>query len=200
MNQSKKTNNQAYSETRNKTKVLVYSGLLLALTTIFYVFFQFPVPFFAEFLRMDFSDTFALVGGITLGPVVGILLEILKNVLNLLINGSYSGGIGEMMNAIVGIAFILPIIFIYRTKKTNVRLVIGMIVGVIAMVIVAGVTNYYIALPVYLPEGTPASYWDMVVTVLTPFNLFKGTLVSIASGVVIVSLKGIFKYMNVNDQ
>lgn len=198
LNVSEKNHQKSVSSNYLNTKFVVYSGVMLAITTILYVFLEFPLPFFPSYLMMDFSDVIAIISGITLGPVAAILIEILKNVMRFLIKGSYSGGIGELMNAIVGIAMILPTILIYRKKRTVKRLIIGLLIGVVSMVLMAAVTNYYIALPAYIEGGTSAEYIDMIIYGLTPFNLFKSAVVSIIGFGLITSMKGVLNRIELN--
>lgn len=182
----------------NRTRVMVYTALFTAVASIMYIFFEFPIPFFLDYLRMDFSDTIALIGGITLGPAAGIFIQVIKNMIKMIM-GSYSGGIGELANALVGIALILPPTLIYRRKSDNRHLLFGLILGIVSIVVVAGIVNFFVVLPLYMPEAAAAEKMDLILVGLTPFNLFKGTMSAAISFVVITSIKEIFKYIKVND-
>src|SRR5690554_3690588 len=63
--------------------------------------FEFPLIFFPGFLKIDLSDIPALVAGFALGPVGGIMVELLKNLLHL-ITKTDTGGVGELANFLVG--------------------------------------------------------------------------------------------------
>lgn len=180
------------------TKQLVFTGLFSALAFVV-MWFEFPlVALFPAFLKFDFSDTIALIGGILLGPVAAILIELVKNMLNFLLH-STSGGIGELANFIVGISLIVPPIMMYKKTKSQVGLAIGMVVGIITMVVVACAMNYFVMLPLYMGEGWTgldqqtklATIWSVYV----PFNLFKGVLMSVVGFAIHQGMKGIYPLM-----
>ena len=79
---------------------------LMAVISFIIMFLEMPLPIFPEFLKVDLSDLPALITGLALGPVAGILVELLKNVLHLL--RTSTGGVGELANFLVGAALILP--------------------------------------------------------------------------------------------
>ncbi|PKC52485.1 hypothetical protein RhiirA1_481394 [Rhizophagus irregularis] len=74
---------------------------------------NFPLPWFPTFLQIDFSDVPALIAAITMGPVAGILVELVKNILDWIFSGAPTGvPVGHMANFATGILFILPANFI----------------------------------------------------------------------------------------
>jgi len=58
---------------RTMTSVAVLSAVAFVLAI-----FEFPVPLSPSFARMDLSDFPALIGAFAFGPVVGILIELVK--------------------------------------------------------------------------------------------------------------------------
>ena len=52
---------------------------------------NFPIPPFPAFLKIDFSDIPALIGALVFGPMAGIMIELLKNVLDYFMTGSETG-------------------------------------------------------------------------------------------------------------
>ena len=77
-------------------------------------------------------------------PVAGILIELIKNVLNALIKGTDTGGVGELSNFIVGSFFIVPASIIYMRNKTRKSAVWGLLAGIVFMTISACFSNYYL--------------------------------------------------------
>ena len=101
--------------TRNLVKIAMLSAVAFVLMLL-----SFPLAaFFPPFLKLDLSDLPALMGGFALGPVAGVLIELIKNILNILIKGTDTGGIGELSNFIVGSFFIVPASIIYMRNKSK---------------------------------------------------------------------------------
>jgi len=176
--------------TKYLSRVSVLSAMAFGLMLM-----EFPIIFlFPAFLGFDFSDTIAIVGGVTLGPTASIFIQLIKNILKLIIN-SKSGGIGEIANFIVGVAYVLPIVLIYRRIKNTKGLILALVVGGISMTIIAVLANYFILLPLYYPGISAKEKMDFVISVFIGFNLLKSTLESIATFAIFKGLKGVIKYL-----
>lgn len=154
---------------------------------------EFPLWFAPGFYQLDFSDIPALIGAFSLGPLAGILIELIKNILHFLLKSSGTGGIGELGNFIVGSLFVGTAGFIYMKNKTRKNAIIGMAVGTIVMAIVGSAMNYFVLIPVYsnfLPieqiidmakalNKVVVDKRTLVIYTVFPFNLLKGVLVSL---------------------
>lgn len=112
---------------------------------------EFPTTFIpaAAHLKMDFSDIPALFGAVVFGPVAGIVIELIKNLLELLIKGMGTQmGFGNLMNFIVGCAFVVPFTIAYNTFKKklgeNKSIIISSIIGVIAIIAIGIGANYFV--------------------------------------------------------
>ncbi|EKC78598.1 conserved hypothetical protein, membrane [human gut metagenome] len=90
---------------------------LLAAISYVLAFLEFPVPLSPSFARMDLSDLPALIGAFAFGPVTGVMIELIKNILQLL--STSTGGIGELANFLMGASYVLAAGFIYKYKKTK---------------------------------------------------------------------------------
>ena len=170
---------------RTMTSVAVLSAVAFVLA-----FFEFPVPFSPSFARMDLSDFPALIGAFAFGPVAGILIELIKNMLGLF--SSATSGIGELANFLMGASFAATAGLIYKLHKTKKTALVGGIVGSVIMGIVAALANYFILLPLFeqfMPldqliasfgEKMPfiQSKLDIVIYNAFPFNLLKGLVIT----------------------
>lgn len=172
-----------------KISILSAMGLLL-------MFIEFPLPIFPEFLKIDFSDIPAILGAFALGPFAGMLIELLKNLLHLVLL-SKTAGVGELANFIVGAAFVISAGIIYTRNKTRMGALAALLTGVIVSSIVATVANYFVFLPLYetvlgfpmeavvgMGKAINPSIKDLntfVVYSILPFNLLKGAIISIIS-------------------
>ena len=97
---------------------------LLAAISYVLAFLEFPVPLSPSFARMDLSDLPALIGAFAFGPVTGVMIELIKNILQLL--STSTGGIGELANFLMGASYVLAAGFIYKYKKTRENGDVGM--------------------------------------------------------------------------
>ncbi|MFR1709854.1 MAG: ECF transporter S component [Clostridium sp.] len=186
---------------------LVKISLLVAMAFIL-MLFDFPVPGFPPFLKFDISDLPPLIGGFALGPVPGVIIEGGKVILNMVFHGSYTGGVGEFANFLVGGSFVFVASFIYHKNKTRKNAIIGLISGTIVMTIIGAVFNYYILIPLYATimggmgnvigsaaEGNSSisSLSGIIALGITPFNIIKGSIVSL---ITFVSYKRISPLIN----
>ena len=154
---------------------------------------DFPVWFAPYFYQIDFSDIPALIGAFSLGPLAGIGIELIKNVLNIALTGSITGGIGEVANFIIGAMFVGIAGIIYKKNKTRKSAIIGMVTGTLVMAVVGSLLNYFVLLPLYskiMPieaildlakavNGIVVDLKTLVIYTVFPFNIVKGILVSL---------------------
>lgn len=176
----------------NKTRYLTKVGILAAVAVML-MFFEVPVPMMPAFLKLDASELPAVVGALALGPLAGVAIELVKNLLHAL--QSQTMGIGELANFLVGTAFVVPVGLVYRYKSTWQGIVLGLTAGTLAMVAAASVLNYYMLLPLYqlvlhfpldqlIAIGTAANPQIMdvgsfITLAIAPFNALKGMVVSL---------------------
>lgn len=138
MNEKKKTIN-----VRNLATAAMLSALAFVL-----MYFEIAIPVMPSFVKFDFSDLPALLGAFALGPVYGIVIELVKNLLHMAF--SQSMFIGELSNFLLGAVFAFVAGFIYKKNKTKKSAVIGGIAGAVVMGLISVVTNYFIVYPVYV--------------------------------------------------
>ena len=193
----------------SKTKKLVVISMLSA-TAVILMLFEFPLPFIApSFYEIDLSEIPVLVGTFAIGPFAGIVIEAIKILLNLLVNGSITGGVGELGNFIVGVLYILPAGLIYKKIKTKSGALLGLVIGSVVMVISSCFVNAYILIPTYGKAlGIPVqafidmgkaihenidSLWKLVLLCVAPFNAIKVFITSLIVMFIYKPLKPILK-------
>jgi riboflavin transporter FmnP len=182
------------------TKNVVLMAMFGALGAVL-MMFEFPLLFIApSFYKLDLSEVPVLVGSFALGPVAGVVIEIVKILIKLIIKPTSTGFVGEFANVVVGCAFVVPAGVIYRMHKhkTKKQAVLGMAVGTLVMAAVGIVVNALIMIPFYsnfMPIDTiismgaavnPAvsSVWSFAVICVGPFNIVKGIIVSAITALV----------------
>ena len=176
------------------TRMITQIGLLGAIATVL-MLFEIPLPFAPSFYEIDFSEVPVLIGCFSMGPMAGALIELVKIILNFVINGTTTAGVGEVANYVIGISFCLPAAILYKKMKTKRGAVVGLAVGTIFMTVLGCFVNAYILLPTYAAAfkmpidalvgmGTAVnanitSLFTFVMFAVAPFNLLKGVMDSI---------------------
>lgn len=175
-----------------KVKYIVKIALLSALSVVI-MLLEFPLAFVApSFYELDLSESVILMGGFALGPLAAAIMEFVKNALNILINGTSTGFVGEFANFVTGCCLTVPAALIYKYRKSIKGALVGMAVGIVSLAIVGGLINYFIMLPMYsafMPiediinagaaiTGFIHDKLTFVLFAVVPFNLVKGVLCS----------------------
>lgn len=162
------------------TKRIVFIALFVALSYAV-SFFSFPIFPATPYMKLDFSNVFILLTGMLFGPVEGVIVCILKEIIG--ITNSSSGGVGELANAIMTTSFILLPSLVYRTKKSYKAAIISLIPACFIGTAVALVTNRFIIFPMYMGDGAAAvfesAFWFAVA-----FNLIKTGSISLVCAVI----------------
>lgn len=162
---------------------------MLAAISYALAFLEFPVPLSPSFARMDLSDFPALIGAFAFGPVSGLLIELVKNTLQLF--STSTGGVGEFANFLMGASYVVTAGLIYKIRKTKKMALLSCIAASLVMGLAAALANYFILLPLFenfMPlEQLIASFGaflpfirtklDIVLYNAFPFNLLKGLVI-----------------------
>lgn len=181
--------------TKKLVKILQIS-IFAAIGTVL-TFFEVPVFFVPSFYKLDFSDIIVLISGFSLGPLAGVLTELLKVLLKLLIKGSTTVGVGDFAAFVTGVALMLPSAVFYKKHRSFKGACAAMALGVVCLTVVSSVINYFILLPAYeilfsISENSIISLgnainpliidkFTFVLFAVCPFNLLKGILICAAT-------------------
>lgn len=199
MNQSR-SSSKSFSLDR-----LVKVGILAALAYVL-MFVQMPIPIAPPFMKLDLADVPALIGGFAMGPWYGVLIQLIKNVLNL--SKTMTGGVGELSNFIVGSTYVLVSAYIYKNKKTKKTSIIALAFGVLAMTALATLSNAFIVFPVYgkvmhmdleafagMVGGNSLvnNYFTLMVFSIAPFNIIKGSVEAVVTELIYKRISPIIK-------
>ena len=138
------------SASRNRTHKLTVTAMLSAVAFIL-MFIEFPIPaLIPSFVKMDVSDLPELLAAFSLGPIYGVAVTFLKNLLHIVFKGTTSAYVGELCNFLLGAVFSLVAGFIYQRKKSRKSALIGAVVGAALMAIVSVPLNYFVVYPAYV--------------------------------------------------
>ncbi len=182
---------------KSKLNKMVKIALLGAIAG-FLMLIEMPLAIFPEFLKIDISDFPAIIGALVMGPLAGMAIELIKILLNFILNGTITGGIGELANFVIGISLVLPIAYIYQTKKCFKRAVSASLIGTVIMALIGGIMNYLVLLPLYarifgmkvmdfvnMASALPilgkhiSTEMDLIFISIIPFNIVKGLLLTV---------------------
>lgn len=204
----KEQDNQQKRTGRLNTGRLVLIAMLGGISAVL-MLFEFSVPFVPPFIELDFSELAIIIGGFVMGPVEGLLIILIKILLNLVMNGTTTMGVGELMNFCVSAFYMVPSVLIYRKLRTRKGAAISLLCGTLTVSILATLTNYFIMFPIYawaykmpmealVQMGSAVnphvnSLFTMMLWAVLPFNLFKYTLVSIITFLVYKRLAGFLR-------
>ena len=177
---------------RNKKNDTVFTltrcGLLAAMAVILF-YIEIPV---VAFYKLDLSTLPAILAGFAMGPLEGLAVILVKDLVHLL--GTSTSGVGELADFLMSAAFVVPASLIYRRAKSRKSALRGMVVGSVLMTIAAVLINYFILIPAYqvlmnLPLhviiGMGAavlpfidSTIKLVIFITAPFNILKSVVLS----------------------
>lgn len=180
---------------RKRLHNLVKIAILSAVATVI-MLLEFSVPVIApKFYKLDLSESVILIGGFAMGPLSAMIMELVKNILNLMINGTVTGGIGELANFLTGAAFTVTASFIYKYHKTIKGALVSCLVGVVSLTVLSAAINYFVVIPAYASimtlgideiikmgaavNSSVDSLFDFVLICVVPFNLLKGIACSV---------------------
>jgi len=183
---------------------MVQIGMLGAVSVVL-MMFEFPLWFAPGFYKIDLSEVPVLIGTFAMGPVAGVMIELIKVILHLLLKGTTTAGMGDAANFLIGCSLILPAGIIYKRIKSRKGALIGMAAGTLILITIGSFLNAFVLLPVYakafgLPMETlvgmgsavnPAitNVTTFVLLAVAPFNLLKGVVVSVIT-------YGLYKYVS----
>ncbi|MGX4644992.1 MULTISPECIES: ECF transporter S component [Holzapfeliella] len=149
--------------------------------------FEFPIIPMFPYLKFDFSDIMVVIGGGLFGPMGAILTALIKVFLNfVLFGGNVVSLIGMSSSLVASLAFTLPLIGTLK-KDTVWNWVKSGTLSVVSLTVLLALGNLFIFTPLYinlLNFNLGTSLINYVVTVIVPFNLVKGIILTITSVVV----------------
>lgn len=177
-------------QAKSSIRPLVATAMLSAVGCVL-MMLDFPLPMLIPaFVKMDVSELPALLASFSLGPVYGIVVCLMKNVLAAIFHGS-TLGIGEVCNFLLGAVFVGIAGLLYKRRKTRKAAVIASLVGAAAMAVISVPVNFFFTYPVYAAafggmDAIIAAYQEInpnagsllacLILFNLPFTLVKGLL------------------------
>lgn len=196
--------------TKNSTTKITVTAMLSAIAIILQ-YLEISIPFVPSFLKLDFSTVPELLGSFAIGPMYGVLICLIKNLVHLPVSNSLY--IGEFSNFVLGAIFAFAAGIIYKYNTTKKGAIIGTIIGAISMSLVSIITNYFIVYPIYAQlwtGGNIQAIVDMYKAVVPccdtlikalvifnlPYNCIKGMLLAFITFLIYKPLSGVIYRLN----
>jgi len=172
-----------------KTRVITGCGLLIAVAVVLQ-YIEIPIPIIPSFIKLDFSDLPEIIGAFAYGPLAGVAIALIKNLIHLPASGSQF--VGELSNFILGASFAFTAGIIYKHKKTKKNAILAGIIGAVVMAAISLPLNYFVIYPMYysilnFPEPAVLGMYQAIlpstknmlqalIIFNIPFTLVKGLL------------------------
>lgn len=159
-------------------------------TAIAYIisFLEFPLFPAAPFLKLDFSNVFILIGGFALGPIPGVVILLVKEILCMITSQSFF--VGQLANFLIGLSFILLPILVYKYKKGIKTVIITLSISSVLQIVVGLLVNRFINFPLY---GLPVETFNSLFFIIIAFNLIKAVVISILTILLYKRIKKLFR-------
>ena len=190
--------NKNKTVTNNKKKisirVIAGCGMLVAVAVVLQ-YIEISIPIMPSFIKLDFSDLPELIGAFAYGPLFGVIISLLKNLIHMLF--SQSGFVGELSNFILGAVFSFTAGIIYKYRKERKFALIAGVCGAAAMAIISVPTNYFLIYPMYygilnFPEEAVLGMYQVILPGIKsifqallvfnlPFTFVKGLICAVIS-------------------
>ena len=165
---------------------LTVTAMLSAVAAIL-MMLQIKLPFIPSFISFDVSDLPPLLASFALGPIWGVAVCLLKNVLHAF--SSSTGGVGELSNFIISGTFVFVAGMIYKHQKTRKGAIISSVIGSVASAVICVFSNYFIIYPLFGLLGWKSeiilgmyqailpsvqNMWQALIIFNLPFTFVKG--------------------------
>ena len=160
------------ANTNQRTRVLTYTALMAAISTVV-MFFEFTFPPFPPFLKFDLSGLPILLTAFIMGPVQAIIVTLIKDLFHVL--STTTGGVGELADFLILSSFAVTAGLIHRKMPSVKGTALACFAGTVAIAIVS--------LAAYILFGA------------IPFNVAKGIVISIVTVVTYKKLGHVMKFL-----
>lgn len=195
------TNN---TKSKVNIRLLVGTGMLSGLAFVLQ-YLELQIPLMPWFIKFDFSDLPALIGAFAYGPLAGVIVEFIKNLLHCTVTQSFT--VGELSNFILGAVFTATAGLIYKKNKAKKGAIIGAVVGSVVMGIISFPSNLFIVYPAYA-KFTPMNeiidayskllpsvgkLWQALLIFNVPFTIVKGLISTLITVLVYKRLSPVLK-------
>lgn len=190
---------QKFQQTRrsiSSTRFITLTAICAAIASVL-MLLEIPLFFAPSFYELDLSEIPVMFCGFFLGPVAGVVCELLKILLKLCMKGTSTAFVGDFANFFIGCAMVLPATILYHMRKSKRSAIWGLVIGSIVMTIFGSLFNAIYLIPKFSQlYGVPLdaivamgaainpgihSVSTLVLFAVVPFNILKSVIVSVVT-------------------
>lgn len=131
----------------NRVRMITVTGIMSAFATVL-MFLDFSVPIIPSFIKLDVSELPALITSYAFGPICGVAVCLVKNLIHLFATSTM--GVGELSNFIHGAVFVFVAGMFYKHRHNRKFAFIGAVSGDVAMAALSFFINYFFVYPIYI--------------------------------------------------
>ena len=140
----------SFAKEAQRTHRLAVAGMLSAVAFVL-MYVECPVPaLIPSFIKLDISDLPELLAAFALGPVWGVVVTLLKNLLFSALHGTSSAYVGELCNFLLGSVFAFTAGIVYHRGKSRRSALLGAVAGAVLMALISVPVNYFVVYPAYV--------------------------------------------------
>lgn len=176
---------------KNRVDFIVKVGAFAAIAFVLQVIGSMMSIKVAGFLEVEISDLPAMIIAFAMGPLAGVMVELIKNLLHCTMTST--GFVGELANFVINGCFVLVCGSVYRKRRTKKGAIISLAAATVVMVITGVFVNCLIMLPLYMPDADFAARLSLALYTIAPFNLVRGTVLSLITILIYKRISGILK-------
>ncbi|MBQ1742549.1 MAG: ECF transporter S component [Oscillospiraceae bacterium] len=182
----------SFARQAQRTHHVAVASMLSAVAFVL-MYVEFPIPaLIPSFIKLDVSDLPELLAAYALGPIWGVVVTLLKNLLFSVFHGTSSAYVGELCNFLLGSVFSFTAGLFYHRHKSRRTALFGAVLGAVLMALISLPINYFIVYPAYvvvykLPMDVIISMYQAILPTADnlikclaifniPFTFFKGML------------------------
>lgn len=178
----------------SSTHYISYTAIFSCMAGIL-MLVEIPLFFAPSFYKLDLSEIPVFICTFYLGPIAGVVSELIKVTIKLLLKGTTTAFVGDFANFAVGCSFVLPASVLYHARPGKKSALYGMVVGALVMTVFGSAFNavyllpkfsqlYGIPLDAIVGMGTQINHSinsvsTLVLFAVVPFNILKGVVVTV---------------------
>ena len=194
---------------KENIRKLAVIGIMSAVSAVL-MMLSFNIPIMPSFIKMDFSELPALITAFSIGPVAGVIVCFIKNLINLPF--TTTAGVGELSNFVLGVALVLPAGLIYKKMKSRAGALLGSVCGSLIMAVFSIPWNYFVTYPAFVKvlnfpmeailgmykaiNPNVNSLFQALIIFNLPYTFCKGVVISLLTFLLYKRLSPIIKGTN----
>ncbi len=167
------------------SKKIALAGVLAAMSAILYMFPTFSIIPAFSWLEIDFADVPAIFASITIDPLVGGVVVLIRNTVHLV--ASSTAMIGELSNFLISAVFVVVTGVLYKAfKNVKRKLALSLVIAAACQIVTAMAVNYFIMIPLYsaFVNFNEIGKGVYIFAGVLPFNAIKDMVTCIVFGLV----------------